>query len=226
MTLPRPVPKSVRKQLLTQSLLGAVWVLICMAPLTSRATETVAKPPLAKLDYRFDGRISRPVLENYLARSATVASLLHLASDDDLRMMQNTSVKFAGRVIWMWGSESRIDALVEKGQPFVKRIHEMDPDIVLQGAIFEIITTDVNKIPDESIELLQGLDVLILDGLRRRPHATHFSLDEAISAAEGLGAKRTLFTHISHDLQHEATNATLPPGMELAYDGMRIPLEL
>ncbi len=84
--------------------------------------------------------------------------------------------------------------------------------------------TDVNKIPPQSIELLQGLDVLILDGLRRRPHATHFSLDEAICAAEGIGAKRTLFTHISHDLQHEATNATLPPSMELAYDGMRIPL--
>ncbi len=86
--------------------------------------------------------------------------------------------------------------------------------------------TDVNKIPDESIDLLQGLDVLILDGLRRRPHATHFTLDEAISAAEGLAAKRTLFTHMSHDLLHEATNFTLPPGMELAYDGMRVPLEL
>ena len=122
-------------------------MLICMAPLTSRATEAVAKPPLVKLDYRFDGRISRPVLENYLTRSATVASLLHLTSDDDLRMMQNTGVKFAGRVIWMWGSESRIDALVEKGEPFVKRIHEMDPDIVLQGAIFEIITTDVINVP-------------------------------------------------------------------------------
>ena len=85
-----------------------------MAPLTSRATETATKVPLAKLDYRFDGRISRPVLENYMARSATVASLLHLTSDDDLRMMQNTGVKFAGRVIWMWGSESRIDALAKR----------------------------------------------------------------------------------------------------------------
>ena len=46
----------------------------------------------------------------------------------------------------MWGSESRIDALVAKGQPFVERIHEMDPDIILQGAIFEIITRDVNKV--------------------------------------------------------------------------------
>ena len=146
MTLSRAVPKFVRKQWLTQSIRCAVWALLCIAPLTSRATEAVAKPNRTKLDYRFDGQISRPVLENYLARSATVASLLHLTADDDLRMMQNTGVKFAGRVIWMWGSESRIDALVAKGEPFVKRIHKVDPDIVLQGAIFEIITTDVNNV--------------------------------------------------------------------------------
>ena len=100
-----------------------------------------------KLNYFFKGKISRTVLENYLARSATVASLLHLTLDDDLRMMQNTGVKFAGRVIWMWGGESKIDALIDKGIPFVKRIHAMDPDIILQGAIFEIITTDVINVP-------------------------------------------------------------------------------
>ena len=100
-----------------------------------------------KLNYFFKGKISRTVLENYLARSATVASLLHLTLDDDLRMMQNTGVKFAGRVIWMWGGESKIDALIDKGIPFVKQIHAMDPDIILQGAIFEIITTDVNNVP-------------------------------------------------------------------------------
>ena len=100
-----------------------------------------------KPSYLFKGKISRTVLENYLARSATVASLLHLTLDDDLRMMQNTGVKFAGRVIWMWGGESKIDSLIDKGTPFVKRIHQMDPDIILQGAIFEIITTDVNNVP-------------------------------------------------------------------------------
>ena len=100
-----------------------------------------------KPNYFFKWKISRTVLENYLARSATVASLLHLTLDDDLRMMQNTGVKYAGRVIWMWGGESKIDALIDKGIPLVKRIHAMDPDIILQGAIFEIITTDVNNVP-------------------------------------------------------------------------------
>ena len=71
---------------------------------------------------------------------------------------------------------------------------------------------------------LDGLDVLILDALRPRPHATHFSLEEAIAMAQRIGARRTLFTHMSHELEHEATNAALPRGMELAYDGLRIPL--
>jgi phosphoribosyl 1,2-cyclic phosphate phosphodiesterase len=84
--------------------------------------------------------------------------------------------------------------------------------------------TDTNEIPPESWPLLEGLDVLILDALRPRPHATHFSLDEAIEAAQRTGARRTLFTHVSHELDYETTNARLPPGMELAYDGQRLPL--
>ena len=84
--------------------------------------------------------------------------------------------------------------------------------------------TDTNSIPAASRALLEGLDVLILDALRPRPHSTHFSLDEAVTVARQIGAKRTFFTHMSHELEHEATNAILPPGMELAYDGLRIPL--
>lgn len=84
--------------------------------------------------------------------------------------------------------------------------------------------TDTNSIPDESWPLLAGLDVLILDALRPRPHVTHFSLDEAVAVAERTGAERTYFTHMSHELEHVATNARLPAGMELAYDGLKIPL--
>lgn len=84
--------------------------------------------------------------------------------------------------------------------------------------------TDTNEIPDESWPLLEGLDVLILDALRPRPHATHFSLEQAVAAAQRTGAKRTLFTHISHEMDYEQTNAQLPPNMALAYDGQRIEL--
>jgi phosphoribosyl 1,2-cyclic phosphate phosphodiesterase len=84
--------------------------------------------------------------------------------------------------------------------------------------------TDCSAIPDESLDLLKGLRVLILDGLRRRPHPTHFNLDQAVEMASQIGAERTFFTHIAHELPHAATNAELPAGMALAYDGQVIEL--
>jgi len=83
---------------------------------------------------------------------------------------------------------------------------------------------DTKRIPPESMSLLADLDVLILDCLRREPHATHLSLDEAIEVASRLGPKRTLLTHVCHRLEHEATSEELPPRIDLAYDGLRIPL--
>lgn len=85
--------------------------------------------------------------------------------------------------------------------------------------------TDTKIIPRESMEQLQGLDVLILDCLRHEPHPTHLSVDEALVIVKELAPKRTLLTHISHHLEHETTNRELPPGVQLAYDGLRIPLD-
>jgi phosphoribosyl 1,2-cyclic phosphate phosphodiesterase len=84
--------------------------------------------------------------------------------------------------------------------------------------------TDCNRIPDESWPLLEGLDVVVIDALRPQPHPTHFSLGQAVEAAQRTGARRALFTHMCHHLPHEATNATLPPGMSLAYDGLTLDL--
>jgi phosphoribosyl 1,2-cyclic phosphate phosphodiesterase len=84
--------------------------------------------------------------------------------------------------------------------------------------------TDVKHVPPESMALLEGLDVLILGCLRREPHATHLSLDEAVDVAKRLAPRRTIFTHMCHRLEHEAINRELPAGMELGYDGMTIPL--
>ena len=85
--------------------------------------------------------------------------------------------------------------------------------------------TDCNRVPDESRKLLQGLDVLVLDALRHRPHPAHFTLDEAVAEARRIGARRTYFTHIACDLEHHSTNATLPENMELAYDGLTLTFE-
>lgn len=84
--------------------------------------------------------------------------------------------------------------------------------------------TDTNQIPDASWPHLEGLDVLILDALRDRPHVTHFCLDEAIEVVRKVKPRRAVFTHICHELDHASTNARLPPGIELGYDGMRLPL--
>lgn len=80
--------------------------------------------------------------------------------------------------------------------------------------------TDCSEIPDESWSLLRDLDVLVLDALRERPHPTHFSLSEALAVAGRIGAARSYFTHMCHDLGHEATCARLPAGVTLAYDGL------
>jgi phosphoribosyl 1,2-cyclic phosphate phosphodiesterase len=83
-------------------------------------------------------------------------------------------------------------------------------------------STDCSDIPPETMEQLQGLDVLVLDALRPRPHSTHFSISEAVAVAEKLRPKRTYFVHMTHDVDHAAVNAQLPPGIALAYDGLEI----
>jgi phosphoribosyl 1,2-cyclic phosphate phosphodiesterase len=82
--------------------------------------------------------------------------------------------------------------------------------------------TDCSFIPEETYPYLQGLEVLVLDALRKEHHPTHFSLEEAIHEAHKIGAKQTFFTHITHHLEHESINVELPPTMQLAYDGQKI----
>ena len=79
--------------------------------------------------------------------------------------------------------------------------------------------TDASRIPDPSRDLLDGLDVLVLNALRPRPHPTHFSLEEAVTEAVRIGARRTFFTHMGHEMPHEAISKSLPAGVELAWDG-------
>jgi len=72
------------------------------------------------------------------------------------------------------------------------------------------------------LPLLDGVDVLVLDALRHRPHPTHFSLSEALEATARIKPAYAWFTHICHDLGHVTTNASLPPHVQLAYDGLSV----
>jgi phosphoribosyl 1,2-cyclic phosphate phosphodiesterase len=86
--------------------------------------------------------------------------------------------------------------------------------------------TDVSAIPETSFALLEGLDDLVLSALRHKPHPNHATVEQAVEWARRVGAKRTWLTHIAHELGHEATNRTLPAGVELAYDGLELAVTL
>lgn len=86
--------------------------------------------------------------------------------------------------------------------------------------------TDFSAIPDASFSKLQDLDVLFLDALRHTAHPTHSTVANSLRIVERLRPKRTFFTHISHDLGHEVTNASLPENVRLAHDGLRLHFEL
>lgn len=82
--------------------------------------------------------------------------------------------------------------------------------------------TDCSDISPAAQDKLRDLDVLVLDALRIRPHPTHMTLAQAIDWASRIGAKRTFFTHIAHEILHAEIAPTLPAGTQLAYDGLRI----
>jgi phosphoribosyl 1,2-cyclic phosphate phosphodiesterase len=107
----------------------------------------------------------------------------------------------------------------------VPLLHGRRPILGFRFGTFAYLT-DCNAIPDASWPLLGDLDVLVLDALRHRPHPTHYSVSEAIAVVERLQPKRTYFTHICHDLPHEATNRSLPGGVELAYDGLTLDVDV
>ena len=86
--------------------------------------------------------------------------------------------------------------------------------------------TDVSTIPESSFALLEDLDVLIVSALRHVPHPSHATVHQAVGWSNRIGARQTYFTHISHDLGHEETNANLPEGVALAYDGLTLPVTL
>ena len=130
------------------------------------------------------------------------------------------------------------------GLPQVE-LHAIEGAVELFGALFEPLTvihgetpifgfrfgaaaylTDHSEVPSETIEKLRGLDVLFLDALRYTPHPTHSTVQQSLKIVEEVKPKRTFFTHICHDLPHEATNRSLQAGVELAFDGMKLEFEI
>ena len=107
----------------------------------------------------------------------------------------------------------RVDALDERGQ-----IADSQPAPLPMAYL-----TDCSAIPAETWPRLGGLRTLFLDMLRERAHPTHFTLDQAVDAAERIAATETWFIHMTHDLRHAELDSRLPDGMRLAWDGLRLP---
>lgn len=85
--------------------------------------------------------------------------------------------------------------------------------------------TDYNEIPESSVKLLEGLEVLFLDALRHEFHPAHMTVAQALEQVERIRPQQAYFTHIAHDLGHEDTNASLPASVHLCYDGMELEFE-
>lgn len=85
--------------------------------------------------------------------------------------------------------------------------------------------TDVSEIPQSSLELLQGLDVLMLDCLRYKPHFTHINLEQSLAYASHIKARNTYLIHMTHEMEFDALSQQLPPSVHVAYDGLKLSIE-
>lgn len=158
---------------------------------------------------------------------------LYAEPDVEQSIRRTFSYAFDDQPVTHKGAVPRLEFHSINMQPFEALGTLVTPIRLQHGPRFKVLgfrigdvayCTDTNRIADSSWPLLEGLDVLILGTLRRRPHPTHFCLDEAIEVVERIRPKRTILTHMSHELDYASTMAELPQHMEMGYDGMQIPL--
>jgi phosphoribosyl 1,2-cyclic phosphate phosphodiesterase len=151
------------------------------------------------------------------------------------RIRKSYDYAFCDRELTHPGARPQLEICTIDHQPFDVLGTTFTPIPMTHGPHFDVLgfrvgdfayCTDTNGIPESSMQLLQGLETFVVGALRIKPHPTHFNLEEAIAISEQLKPRRTLLTHLSHDLDHGPVNEWLPPGIELAFDGLRVPIGL
>ena len=122
---------------------------------------------------------------------------------------------------------------IAPGEPFDVLGAQVSPIALKHGPNFDVLgfrvgavayCTDVSHIPETSMMMLENLDTLVLDALRPDPHVTHFNIEQALDIVERLKPRQTYFTHCSCSMDYQTVNPTLPAGVEVGYDGLRIKL--
>ena len=195
----------------------------------------------------FRGQALRESLERLDAVVFTHAHVDHIMGLDDVRVfsfrqgaipiyadahcMENIRriFKYVFEGTYAGGGIPKLEPHLIEG-PFDLWGHRLIPLTVMHGDLpilgFRFgqtaYVTDFSTIPEATMPLLEGLDVLILDALRHKPHPTHSTVEQSLALVERLKPRQTFFTHIAHELGHEETNATLPPGVSMAYDGLKL----
>jgi phosphoribosyl 1,2-cyclic phosphate phosphodiesterase len=155
------------------------------------------------------------------------------ATPETARVLR-TVFKYVFEDNYKYGHMAKVD-MHEITEPFELLGLRVIPVPVMHGDDNQIIgfrigrfayLTDFSALPESSIKMLEGIDVVFLDALRHEPHPTHSTVAKSLILASRIGAAQTYFTHICHELAHEETNQTLPPTVRLAYDGLRVEIDL
>ena len=147
-----------------------------------------------------------------------LASRFAYIFDDSIKALPGTSKP-----------EGRAHAVIA-GTPFRVRDVEVMPVAVPHGPVsvyaYRIgklgYITDAKELPEDAIRAFRGVSVLVLNALFRKPHPTHLSVAEAVSAAQQIGARQTYLTHLTHRTGHAELEAELPPGIAPAFDGLTV----
>ena len=82
--------------------------------------------------------------------------------------------------------------------------------------------SDCRRFPDESVDIVRDTDVMVLDALRYREHASHMTVEQSVETLRKIGAPRSFLTHMAHDIDHAVLAAALPPSIAPAYDGLQV----